>query len=97
MVFSAGNRDEHPWCTAVDEYLGFLYNSADHEYACGDGMWEDRDSSQGVFVTNSNGLLEVYGLDNGAYRWENTVEGADGLTSTIPNSSINTKMTASVE
>ncbi len=66
VIFSAGDKHEHPRCNSVDRYLGYLSPAPKHGYHCGTGDgYETRSSTKNIFVTDDNGLIIVKGSTNG--------------------------------
>ncbi|WP_164146421.1 hypothetical protein [Stenotrophomonas maltophilia] len=60
LIFSAGERFDHPRCEAVDRYTTVLSELPLHDYWCGDGgAGEERTTQENILVTESNGLIVI--------------------------------------
>lgn len=71
VAFSSGTRHNHPRCEAVDTYLRVgtvLTNMPNHTYQCSwNGQYVQRQGTDGVLVTNSNGRISVTGNTDGTF------------------------------
>ncbi len=82
IVFSAGTANSHPWCEAVNRYLPDLEQlDTEVDYACGDDfrdyIWFRTDDA--IAVTNDNGVLRVYGSEDGSYVFDVQYTDVEGL------------------
>jgi beta-lactamase superfamily II metal-dependent hydrolase len=86
LMFSAGERFYHPRCTSVNNYLPHVLKyQALHIYHCGkDGAYEQRASTDGVAVTDDNGLIQVAANKDGSFQYNLAISGYAGAGMTTP-------------